>query len=235
MQTQGFDLYESNPCLFSKALQIILRTIYQLLYHSFAWSYDLVAAIVSFGKWNDWVREVLPLIVGDKVLEIGFGPGHLQVELIQRRFQVFGLDESPQMIRQAVHRIESKQFKPNFVRGKAQDIPFQSCFETVVATFPSEYIFDPKTIKEINRILFPGGLLIVLLSVLPPQGSVLNKILLSASGWLFRERPNPLENRLEQIIQKYQIEGFTIKKVTLERKSYNLILLVGEKSTALRY
>ncbi len=231
MQTQGFDLFKSNPCLFSKSLHTILRIIYQLLYHSFAWSYDLVAASVSFGRWKDWVKEVLPLINSNKVLEIGFGPGHLQVELIRRGFQVCGLDESEQMVRQAARRIKKQRQKVNLTRGLAQCMPFPEHFETVVATFPSEYIFDPRTIEEINRVLVPGGTLIVLLSMMPPHGSVLNKILLRASELFFQERPNPLENRLEQIIQNYQDEGLAIKKVSLERNAYTLILLIGEKST----
>lgn len=217
--------------LFFKPLRTLLHTLYQLLYHPLAWSYDLVAATVSLGKWNDWVREVLPLIAGNKVLEVGFGPGHLQVELIRRGYQVIGLDESEQMVRQAARRIKNLHLTSNLARGLAQCIPFPEYFETIVATFPSEYIFDPKTIKEIHRVLSPGGELIVLLSVMPPSGSVINRILRRASDFSFQERPNPLENRLEQIIQDYQKEGVSIKKVSLERKAYSLILLIGKKST----
>jgi ubiquinone/menaquinone biosynthesis C-methylase UbiE len=45
---------------------------------SFAWSYDLVAAVVSLGQWNHWVGSVLPYLPGVNILEIGHGPGHLQ-------------------------------------------------------------------------------------------------------------------------------------------------------------
>lgn len=216
--------------MFSKSLHTILRIIYQLLYHSFAWSYDLVAASVSFGKWNDWVKEVLPLISGKKVLEIGFGPGHLQVELMQRGYQVCGLDESKQMVRQAARRIKNQCQRANLARGLAQCMPFPETFETIVATFPSDYIFDPNTIKDIYRVLSPGGMVIVLLSAMPPRGSMLSKLLRKASDFIFLERPNPLENRLEKTIQDYQNEGLIIRKLYLERKAYTLILLIGEKS-----
>lgn len=218
--------------LFSKTLLTLLHTLYQLLYHPLAWSYDLVAATVSFGKWNDWVREVLPLIAGNKVLEVGFGPGHLQVELIRRGYQVYGLDESEQMVRQAARRIKNQQQTANLARGLAQCMPFPEYFETIVATFPSEFIFDPKTIQEINRVLLPGGSLIILLTAMPPHGSVSAKILHRASELFFRKQPNPLENRLEHIIQDYENEGPTMKKVSLERRTHSLILLVGEKATA---
>jgi len=171
------------------------------------------------------------LMAGNKVLEVGFGPGHLQVELTRRGFQVYGLDESEQMVRQATRRIKKQGHKANLIRGLAQGMPYPEHFDTIVATFPSEYIFDPKTIKEFYRVLVPGGALIVLLSAMPPHGSVFAKILQRASDLFFRERPNPLENRLEKIIQDYQKEGLNLKKVYLERKAYSLILLIGEKST----
>ena len=55
----------------------LLRPVYYLLYHHFAWTYDLVADIVSLGQWKDWVRTALPYLDGC-VLELGYGPGHLQ-------------------------------------------------------------------------------------------------------------------------------------------------------------
>jgi ubiquinone/menaquinone biosynthesis C-methylase UbiE len=229
MQTQGFDLLESNPCLFYNALRLILKFVYHLLYHSFAWSYDLVAAIVSLGKWNDWIREVIPFVAGKRVLEIGFGPGHLQVELIRRGYHVFGVDESRQMIRQATHRIKSMHLNPHIVRGLAQEIPFQECFDTVIATFPSEYIVEPKTIREIYRVLKPGGKLVVLLSALPPRESFLYKIISKTFGVVLREEPNPMDSLLERSIQAYYDQGFPVQKNYLKQSTCTLILLEGGK------
>ena len=64
-------------------IQILLQPIFHLLYHQFAWTYDFVAAFVSLGRWQDWVDAVVPFMSG-RVLEIGFGPGHLQ-ELLNRQ------------------------------------------------------------------------------------------------------------------------------------------------------
>src|SRR5437588_1309681 len=48
-------------------------------------------------------------------------------------------------------------------QGSAQHLPFSDAsFDTVVSTFPSEYIYDPDTIAEVERILRPGGRLIVI-------------------------------------------------------------------------
>ncbi|HSM22419.1 MAG TPA: methyltransferase domain-containing protein, partial [Rubrivivax sp.] len=46
--------------------------------------------------------------------------------------------------------------------GRAQQLPFDDqCFGSVVATFPAEYIIDPASLAEFQRVLKPGGRLIV--------------------------------------------------------------------------
>jgi SAM-dependent methyltransferase len=140
----------------------ILRTVYYLLYHQFAWTYDLVAAVVSLGLWQDWVKTALPFIHG-RVLEIGFGPGHLQVALNENGTSVFGLDESSQMAKQASRRLRRRNLPVRLMSGYAHNIPVgDQSFDTVVATFPSEYIFDRSTLDEFHRVLVPEGSLVVI-------------------------------------------------------------------------
>ena len=55
-----------------------MRVFFHLLYHPFAFTYDLVAAVVSFGQWKNWGQSILPFIDGTRILELGHGPGHLQ-------------------------------------------------------------------------------------------------------------------------------------------------------------
>jgi ubiquinone/menaquinone biosynthesis C-methylase UbiE len=122
----------------SHLLPSFLRLLFRLLYHQFAWAYDLVAATVSLGRWKGWVLSALPYLEG-RVLEIGFGPGHLQVALHENKKRTFGLDESRQMSRQAGRRLRRKGLRADLVRARARRIPFpEASFETVVSTFPSE-------------------------------------------------------------------------------------------------
>lgn len=147
-----------------KIYYLSLRTFFHLLYHQYAWLYDSVATGVSFGMWVTWVKSVLLRIAGPRVLEIGHGPGHLQASLLEdTTLQVFGLDESPQMGKITWRRMTKLGFEPAIVNADAQVMPFPSqSFDQIVATFPSEYIFNPRTLSEIHRLLVPGGKAVIL-------------------------------------------------------------------------
>jgi ubiquinone/menaquinone biosynthesis C-methylase UbiE len=142
-----------------------MRLFFRLLYHPFAWTYDFVASVVSRGRWKRWIFSVLPYVQGSLILELGHGPGHLQARLMQKGVFAVGLDESSQMSRIAYRRLRAASKSPLLVRGLAQGLPFSSdTFHTVVATFPTHYIFHPDTIQEIKRVLVPQGQIIILLS-----------------------------------------------------------------------
>ena len=73
-----------------------LRFFFHQLYHGFAWTYDFVAASVSIGRWRGWVLTALPYLEGPRVLELGHGPGHLQLALFESGLAPLGLDASRQ-------------------------------------------------------------------------------------------------------------------------------------------
>jgi ubiquinone/menaquinone biosynthesis C-methylase UbiE len=149
--------------LLHRALSPLLRAFFYLLYHPFAWTYDAVAAGVSLGMWKTWVYAILPFVRGKRILELGHGPGHLQAALHLRGIEPIGVDRSPQMGRQAQRRLRQLGHLPRLINGAAQTLPFASAaFDQVIATFPTEYIVDPATLAEIQRVLQPHGDLIVL-------------------------------------------------------------------------
>ncbi len=91
---------------YSRLYSSFFNHFFKLLYHQFAWSYDWVSGAVSLGNWNSWTRAALPYLQGPRVLELGFGPGHLQVALQKREIWSVGIDESWQMASQAVLRLK---------------------------------------------------------------------------------------------------------------------------------
>lgn len=150
-------------------LASFLRVFFQWLYHPFAWMYDAVAAIVSFGEWQRWGQSVLPYLKGNHILELGHGPGHLAAKIVQNQNVFYtGLDESAQMSKLARR---NNLFSPHasriaWVRGMAERAPFASHkFDTIVATFPTEYIFQTATLENCARMLKLDGSMVILLAV----------------------------------------------------------------------
>lgn len=209
----------------------ILRWFFHLLYHQLAWAYDSVAWIVSLGRWKEWVYQVLPYLEGDHILELGHGPGYLQEKLASRNTHIIGIDSSPQMGRLA-HRLlqtraENQQiFYGKLIRANAQRLPFPSqTFTTIVATFPSEFIFDPGTAAEISRTLTAGGRLVVLLSAWH-TGKTPQQLFFK---WLFKitGQSPPSQTSLKQYLTPYEALGFEIHINILQFSGSHLLILTA--------
>ena len=212
-------------------LAAFLRLFFHLLYHSFARTYDLVAWTVSLGRWKDWIESVIPFIEGTRVLELGHGPGHLQRVLRDRNLLAVGLDESRQMgflTKRLLIRNGYTQI--NLIRGLGQDIPFPTgAFETIVATFPTEYIFDEQTSSEVRRTLTNGGRLIVLPVALITGKGAFDRLM----SWLFRftgQAPSdPLDEVGRRLKEPFLKAGFDVIAQQVEVKSSLVLILIAEK------
>ncbi len=205
-----------------KLFQRFMRFFYHLLYHPFAFTYDLVAAAVSFGKWKDWVFGILPFINGTRILELGHGPGHLQRLLLNRGLVAVAIDESTQMGTLAKRRLGPSN---KLARGLAQSLPFQSeAFDDLVATFPSEYIFDMLTFSEAHRVLRNRGRFIVLLAAWPKNPFL---------AWLFKvtgESPSEAEESIKSKTKERLADtGFNLEVEIVEVKSSKLLIIVATK------
>ncbi len=215
-------------------LRRFMRFFFHHFYHTFAWTYDFVAAMVSIGRWDDWIQTVIPFIQGMNVLEIGHGPGHLQDKLLDKKRTTVGLDESSQMGWLTKRRLV-KAGHPlfNLTRGRGEDLPFASnTFDTVVSTFPTEYLFDTDTLSEIHRVLRGEGLIVVL----PAAWIVGQRFFDRIAAWLFRitgQAPafpyNVLSQRIKPFFEKV---GFKPQFQTVEIKSSVVLIVIAGKSSA---
>jgi ubiquinone/menaquinone biosynthesis C-methylase UbiE len=135
---------------------------FERLYHEFAWTYDLVAALVSSGYWQQWIVAAQPWLHGDRVLELGCGTGYFQAALAGGAMTYAGCDASPQMLNQARRRLRRAGVPLRLLQSRAQRLPFSSAvFTDVVATFPAPYILDPATLAEVRRVLRRTGQLLI--------------------------------------------------------------------------
>jgi ubiquinone/menaquinone biosynthesis C-methylase UbiE len=139
-----------------------LKFAFHLLYYQLAWTYDLVAWLVSFGQWAAWRRIATLFLKDGPILELGYGTGGLMADMAARGLAPVGLDLSPQMARLARRRLVQQKTIPQLVRGRAQHLPFpDASFANVVVTFPTEFILAPQTLASVARVLRPGGCLVV--------------------------------------------------------------------------
>ncbi len=201
-----------------------LLFFFYLIYEPLAWTYDLVAWSVSLGRWKSWVFSTMPELPGPRVLELGHGPGHLQLALCKKQVQVFGVDRSPQMGHLAYRRLASANVIPNLVRATAEHLPFPPlAFDQLVATFPSEYIVQSEPLTESRRVLSDEGKLVIL-PVAWIRGS---RLWDRAAAWLFRvtgQAPN-WDSRFSDPLRK---AGFSIEEKRLDFPGSEVMLMIGK-------
>lgn len=139
----------------------LVRWAFQRFYREFSWTYDAVAFAVSRGYWRRWALAALPFLWG-RVLETGCGTGYVQLALAQQGRPALGLDASRQMLGHTRRRLRRFGLTAPLVRALSQQLPFgNATYDTVLATFPTEYIVHPDTLAEVQRVLTPNGQLVI--------------------------------------------------------------------------
>jgi ubiquinone/menaquinone biosynthesis C-methylase UbiE len=104
-------------------------------------------------------RQALAVQAGERVLDIGSGPGLLAAELADEGAEVLGVDPSESMLAMARRRGTAR-----FERGDALSLPVaDDSFDAAVSTQVLEYVEDVAgALREAHRALRPGGRLLVL-------------------------------------------------------------------------
>src|SRR5688572_33135336 len=96
------------------------KIAFESLYGPFAWAYDWVSRTFFLGQWRLWQRASLRFIDGRRVLEVGMGTGNLQIDMLRRGYDAYGIDLSPQMLREAARKARRLDIEPFKVgRGTA--------------------------------------------------------------------------------------------------------------------
>lgn len=151
------------------------KCLFETLYKN-RYLYWFASTAPFAGQWRVWQRLVLSRLYGHDVLELGCGLGDLLADMIAAGYNCQAIEKSPEMVDAARSNLQKHHLgDPSWIiQGQAQYLPFpHASFDTVISTFPSEYIYDPNTISEVKRVLRRGGRLIVIVGAnLLPLGSI---------------------------------------------------------------
>jgi arsenite methyltransferase len=111
------------------------------------------------------VHEALGAQPGERVLDVGCGPGFYVSELLDRvgpEGSVVGIDASPTMLAVAAHRNEGR---PNvsFHESNATSLPVEDGgFDRALSVQVLEYLTDVEpALRELHRAVRPGGRVVV--------------------------------------------------------------------------
>jgi arsenite methyltransferase len=115
------------------------------------------------------VLVALGLRPGERVVDVGAGPGLLVAEMAEQvgpAGHVTGLDIAESMVRIAQRRCaqEPIRSRTTIIQGDAIDLPFaDGAFDAAVSTQVYEYVSDiGAALKELHRVLRPGGRALIL-------------------------------------------------------------------------
>lgn len=115
-------------------------------------------------KWQDYLLQHLSLQSnrGNKVLDIGTGPGFLAILLAEKQFNVTAIDLTEEMLQQAKKNAAHLDNKIEWRLMNAEHLDFSDqTFDVIVTRNLTWNLADPETAyREWYRVLKPGGILL---------------------------------------------------------------------------
>jgi len=138
-------------------------------------TYDRYARLLSFGQDPRWRSFLVSRIPADaqRVLDVASGTAAVAIELVRADASraVVGVDQSPEMLAAGSERVahEGLSEQIELREARAEDVPFADGeFDALTFTYLLRYVDDvPATLRELARVVRPGGTVAMLEFGLP--------------------------------------------------------------------
>jgi ubiquinone/menaquinone biosynthesis methyltransferase len=137
------------------------RRYVRALFATIADRYDFITRFLSYGQDARWKRRLVALAQltpDDRVLDLACGTGDITFAAAARANRVIGLDLTLRMLQLAMRR-RAKRSSPRFVTGDMLALPFADRqFAVTMMGYGLRNVPDlPQALREIERVLAPGG------------------------------------------------------------------------------
>lgn len=145
------------------------------LFHEIAPRYDDITVWLSLGRdahWKDVLVRMAAVTPGERALDLACGTGDVAARLRAAGAEVVGLDLTHRMLTLAACKPELRAMR--WVCADMLALPVPDASQDVVsAGYGLRNVTDlPRSLREIRRVLAPGGRLLSLDFTLPRQSSI---------------------------------------------------------------
>jgi demethylmenaquinone methyltransferase/2-methoxy-6-polyprenyl-1,4-benzoquinol methylase len=138
-------------------------------------TYDRYANVLSFGQDPRWRRFLVSRVPADalRVADVASGTAAVAIELARAAPErtVAGVDQSAEMLAAGRARVERAGLadRIGLQEGRAEALPFGDAeFDALTFTYLLRYVDDPPgTMRELARVVRPGGVVAMLEFGLP--------------------------------------------------------------------
>lgn len=153
--------------------------------------YDLLNRLLSLGQYRRWQQEAVRAAApppGGRALDVCCGTGKVAADLarmVGSSGTVVGVDFAMPMLRLAMQRpVRDGSCMPWYLCADAHGLPFEdSSFDCAIIAFGIRNVASPDSVlREMARVLVPGGRLVCLEFGLPDRGA--ERALVRAYEWL---------------------------------------------------
>jgi demethylmenaquinone methyltransferase/2-methoxy-6-polyprenyl-1,4-benzoquinol methylase len=141
------------------------------MFESIAFSYDFQNSVLSLGQdisWRKTLAESIHFLDGHLILDMATGTAEVAIEIWKHhpQIRVIGMDFSPRMLSIARKKVRARNLEERICLslGDARFLPLKNAsFNAVTMAFGIRNIEERREVlSEFNRILKPGGQLLIM-------------------------------------------------------------------------
>ena len=159
--------------------------------------YDVLEELLSFGQNRRWRRAMVDAVAEERpgsVLDVATGTAGVALMLARTTgADITGVDLTEQMLRRGHARVAAAgERRVRLAVARAEQLPFpDATFDALTFTYLLRYVADPAaTVRELARVVRPGGLVASLEFGVPPAPVWLpawrlyTRVVLPAAGYV---------------------------------------------------